>query len=77
MAAADSGRYRRTDDATTTTLTVRLSREQGESLGVDATPTIYINGRDCDLSKLGNPVKDLEDWIDLEIKSAAKDPNGG
>ncbi len=52
-------------------------KKQGESLGVDATPTIFINGRDCDLSKLGNPVKDLEEWIELEIKSAAKDPNGG
>lgn len=50
----------------------RVEREmkQGESLGVDATPTIFINGRECDLTLLANPLKDLEDWMDLEIMLA-------
>jgi protein-disulfide isomerase len=51
---------------------VNQDKSQGESLGVSATPTIYINGRDCDLSKLANPVKDLESWIELDIAEAKK-----
>ena len=49
---------------------VAKEKRQGEGLGVAATPTIFINGRDCDLSKLANPVKDLEEWIELELKIA-------
>jgi protein-disulfide isomerase len=47
-------------------------KRQGEGLGVAATPTLFINGRDCDLSKLANPMKDLEEWIALELRIAAK-----
>ena len=51
---------------------VKQEFNQGESLGVDATPTIYINGRSCDLSKLGsNPQVELEAWIALELKARA------
>lgn len=50
--------------------------KQGDEVGVDATPTIYINGRHCDLSKLGNPGKELELWIrlDLELAGVKLDP---
>jgi glutaredoxin len=44
--------------------------KQGDELGVDATPTLFINGRHCDLSKLGNPAKELELWIRLELELA-------
>ncbi|MBM4374408.1 MAG: thioredoxin domain-containing protein [Deltaproteobacteria bacterium] len=44
--------------------------KEGDELGVDATPTLYINGRHCDLSKLGNPAKELELWIRLELELA-------
>ena len=44
--------------------------KQGDELGVDATPTLYINGRQCDLSKLGNPAKELEIWIRFELELA-------
>jgi len=47
---------------------VMQEKKQGESLGVEATPTIFINGRDCNLSKLANPLKDLEEWIELDIR---------
>lgn len=56
---------------------VEQEKKQGESLGVAATPTLYINGREVDLSKLGNPVKDLEDWIELEIEMANKGSKSG
>lgn len=51
---------------------IAKEKAQGEQLGVKATPTIFVNGRDCDLSKLANPLKDFEDWIELEIKIASK-----
>lgn len=52
----------------------RVAQElrQGESLGVVATPTVLINGRDCDLSKLGDPERELREWIRLEIDLAAR-----
>ncbi len=49
--------------------------KQGDDLGVDSTPTIYINGRHCDLTKLGSePDVELERWIQLEIELSGKDP---
>ncbi|HHH29580.1 MAG TPA: hypothetical protein ENK57_14710, partial [Polyangiaceae bacterium] len=56
---------------------VEQEKKQGETLGVAATPTLYINGREVDLSKLGNPVKDLEEWIELEITMAKKGKGDG
>jgi protein-disulfide isomerase len=52
---------------------VEQEKAHGETLGVDATPTIFINGRECDLTKLGS-VDDLEEWIALEINLAGKKP---
>ncbi len=49
---------------------VEQEKDQGIGLGVEATPTIIINGRDCDLSLLPDVVGDMEDWIELEIKLA-------
>ena len=43
---------------------------QGKELGVEATPTIFINGRVCDLSKLGNAAKELDLWIRTELELA-------
>ncbi|MCA9619120.1 MAG: thioredoxin domain-containing protein [Myxococcales bacterium] len=56
---------------------VDKEKAQGESLGVSGTPSIYINGRGVDLSKLGNPVKDLEEWIELELTIAGKGKSDG
>ncbi len=50
---------------------INREKQQGESLGLRATPTIYINGRFCDLSKLANPLRDLEEWVELELVLAA------
>jgi protein-disulfide isomerase len=52
---------------------VEQEKKQGDTLGVDGTPTIFINGRQCDLSKLPG-IDDLEEWVTLEIKLADTHP---
>ena len=47
-------------------------KKQGESLGVSATPTIYINGRECDLTKLPDPDVEFGNWLDLELEQHEK-----
>lgn len=50
-------------------------QKQGESLGVVATPTLFINGREIQLAKFKDQaVQELEEWIRLEIVLAGKEP---
>jgi len=51
---------------------VEKEKNQGMSLGISGTPTLYINGREVNLGLLSNVVKDLEDWIELEIELSGK-----
>jgi protein-disulfide isomerase len=50
---------------------VAQDQRQGESLGVAATPTIFINGRECDLSKFDDPEGEMREWIEVEIALGA------
>lgn len=50
-------------------------QKQGETLGVSATPTLYINGREIPLGKFKElAVQELEEWIRLDIVLAGKEP---
>ncbi len=49
---------------------VEREKQQGNSLGLRYTPTIYVNGRECELSKLANPLRDLEQWVAVELTLA-------
>jgi protein-disulfide isomerase len=50
-------------------------QKQGETLGIVATPTIYINGREANLALFKDrAVQELEAWIRLEIELAGKKP---
>jgi len=51
---------------------VAREKQQGENLGLRYTPFIFINGRECELSKLANPLRDLEEWVDVELSLAAQ-----
>ena len=68
----DVARFKRDMHSKDAKQRVEQEKQQGETLGVDATPSIYINGRICDLSKLGNPLRELEQWIELDIKLAGQ-----
>jgi thiol-disulfide isomerase/thioredoxin len=48
---------------------VSRDRKQGDLVGVNGTPTIYINGREYDLTKF-DMSDDLEDWIKVELELA-------
>jgi len=67
---------------------VSRDRKQGDAVGINGTPTIYINGREFELAKF-DMGEDLEEWINLEIElttgsaapnasaSAASTPSAG
>ncbi len=55
-------------------LQVEKEKRQGSGLGVDRTPTIFVNGRRVPLEHFADPLDELEAWIKLEIDLAkAKD----
>lgn len=56
-----------------TTERVSKDKNQADSLGLQGTPLIYIDGREVDLSLLATDT-DLEDWVKLDIELAGKVP---
>jgi protein-disulfide isomerase len=69
----DVARFKKDLDSDAARERVNAEQKQGESLGVAATPTIFINGRECDLRLFGeNALPELEAWIELEIKLAGR-----
>lgn len=50
---------------------VARDRKEGDTLQIQGTPAIYVNGRHFDLRKF-DLREDLSEWIDLELKLAAK-----
>jgi protein-disulfide isomerase len=69
----DMGRFKKDLDSDFARERVTSEQKQGESLGVAATPTIFINGRECDLRLFGEfALPELEAWIELEIKLAGR-----
>jgi protein-disulfide isomerase len=69
-AGLDMGKFKTDLHAEEAKARIDAEFKQGDELGVDATPTIFINGRHCDLSKLGNVGKELDLWIRLELELA-------
>jgi thiol-disulfide isomerase/thioredoxin len=48
---------------------VSRDRKQGDVVTINGTPTVYINGREYDLTKF-DMEDDLDDWINLEVELA-------
>lgn len=54
---------------------IERDKKQGDEIGLEGTPLLYINGREVELKHLGNkPYEDLEAWIKLDIELAGKVP---
>jgi len=52
---------------------VSRDRKQGDVVTINGTPTVYINGREYDLTKFDMD-EDLDEWIKLEIELAGGQP---
>ena len=52
---------------------VNRDRKQGDAVKVSGTPTVYVNGREYDLTKF-DMEDDLEDWIKLDVELATGQP---
>jgi protein-disulfide isomerase len=48
--------------------------EQGDSVGVEGTPTMFVNGRLVPMEKLAPFYEELENWVKLEIELQGKTP---
>jgi hypothetical protein len=59
----DMAKFHADMQAPATTDRIERDKKLGESLGVQGTPTIYLNGREFD------PHQDLDDWINLELQT--------
>ena len=59
----DLAKFHADMQAQATTDRIDRDKKLGESVGVQGTPTIFINGRDFD------PRSDLEEWINFELQS--------
>jgi protein-disulfide isomerase len=61
----DIAKFHADMQAQATTDRIDRDKKLGESLGVQGTPTIFINGREYD------PHQDLDDWINMEVQAAS------
>ncbi len=61
----DLARFHKDAESQATTDWLAADRKQADALGVAATPTIYINGREFDAKQ------DLDGWIAIELGSSA------
>jgi protein-disulfide isomerase len=60
----DMAKFHTDMQAQATTDRIDGDKKLGESLGVQGTPTIFINGREYDLHQ------DMDEWIKMEVQSA-------
>jgi len=63
-AGLDVARWRADRDSDASQARVQADRDEGIELGINATPSIYINGR-----KYDDPldIESLKDWVDEEL----------
>ncbi|MBI4700387.1 MAG: thioredoxin domain-containing protein [Deltaproteobacteria bacterium] len=73
----DLGRFRQAMGSAEAAARLARDRAQGDSLGVGATPTLFINGREVPLSRFEDPLGEIDAWIELEIELAALPAAGG
>ncbi|MDC0749158.1 DsbA family protein [Polyangium mundeleinium] len=53
---------------------IEKDKKQADGVGLQGTPTVFINGREVELGKLTDLYGDLEDWIKLDLELAGIKP---
>jgi predicted DsbA family dithiol-disulfide isomerase len=71
----DFARWKADWESEATADRVSRDRKQGDAVSINGTPTVYINGREYNLTKF-DMEDDLEDWINLEIELAGHNAEG-
>lgn len=54
---------------------VDREHQQGKGLGIRGTPTLFINGREVPLKSLDDPLRDMREWIELELELVGSRPS--
>jgi len=70
----DLKRFRQDRASAATEDRIVRDKRQAEGLGIHATPTMFINGREVQNGSLDNPLEDLSAWIELELRLAGHAP---
>jgi len=64
----DLGKFRADMGSDDTVGRIEKDRKQADGVGLQGTPTVFINGREVDLGKLTDLYGDLEEWIKLDLE---------
>lgn len=70
----DLVKFRQDLTSAETTAHIEKDKKQGEEVGLEGTPMLFINGREVDFQLLTNPYEDLEDWVKLDLELAGRTP---
>ena len=71
----DLAKFKQDFTSAETTARIEKDKKQGEEVGLEGTPMIFINGREVDLQLLTNPYEGLEDWVKLDLELLGKTPS--
>ena len=70
----DLGKFRSDMGSDDTIGRIEKDKKQADGVGLQGTPTVFVNGREVDLGKLTDLFGDLEEWIKLDLELAGIKP---
>lgn len=70
----DMAQFKKDLTSEATTERIESDMKQADGLGLSGTPTVYINGRELDVTTLTNPFEDVEAWVALDIRLLGEVP---
>jgi protein-disulfide isomerase len=70
----DVGKFRSEIGSDDTVARITRDKRAADDVNLDATPTVFINGREVDIQLLDDPVGDLVKWIKLDLELAGITP---
>ena len=70
----DFGKFRAEIGSDDTVARIARDKRAADDINLEATPTIFINGREVDTQLIDDPVGDLMKWVKLELELAGIAP---